>query len=286
VKGFDISNSNEFSKVPKDLFYFITNCPLQDLGFLDQLKNDQYLVSCNSVYYFKIISQKNIPFVLRLKQNEKSHFGLNFSEVREIKNELRSHSSFSGFHFHHGGEANTSETYLSAIRKLKSLITELGIEKPLSLNLGGGFSHLSLKEIDEVFSYAGQELKGHKIVIEPGRYFTEETGQCFAEVSDIQNDGEGLIVNLNVSRECHLKWSRINQIKILKDTDSVNRFTGKSMRVYGNTCYEDDLIAVIHHPHKEEIAVGDTVVLSNISGYSLGWNTGFNGIPQIKIEFK
>jgi diaminopimelate decarboxylase len=294
IQGYDISNSQEFSLTAGSGFYFITNCPLSDLKFVHQILNDQYLISCNSPYYMQEITKKNLPFALRLRSTDiitnekklKSHFGLGIKQVLELKDQLQNNSLFSGFHFHHGGENNSISTYQSAIAAIKNLISDLGIKKNISINLGGGLANLSIKDFEIVLSDARQELGEHKIFIEPGRYFTERTGSCFAQVIDLQEDGSELMVNLNVSRECHLKWSRIDRIQVLKCAETTYRKKSKSITFYGNTCYENDLIGISHDSQLSDIGIGDTVVLSNISGYSLAWNTTFNGVPRVNVEFK
>lgn len=294
IQGFDISNSQEFALTDGEGFYFITNCPLDDIDFVQQLQKKHYLISCNSLYYFQEISEKDLPFVLRLQstdllgnaQNPGSRFGLTKDQVLGLKEQLQKNCNFSGFHFHHGSEKNSIVTYQAAITAIKELTRDLSIKKELNINLGGGFASLTITEIEVILNHARQELSEHKLYIEPGRYFTEGTGSCFSQVIDIQEDKDNLIVTLNVSRECHLKWSRIDKIQILKKDKSTYKKRSKRITFYGNTCYENDIIGCSHFEEYSEIGIGDTVVLSNISGYSLAWNTSFNGIPKINFELK
>ena len=294
LQGFDVSNSREFALTDGKGFYFITNCPLDDLDFVKLLQNNHYLISCNSIYYFQEISKKNLPFVLRLQstdllgnaQTPGSRFGLTKNQVLGLKEQLQKNCNFSGFHFHHGSEKNSIVTYQAAITAIKELLRELGIKKELNINLGGGFAGLTITEIEVILNHARQELSEHKVYIEPGRYFTEGTGSCFCQVIDMQEEKDNLIINLNVSRECHLKWSRIGKIQILAASKSSYKRSSRRMIFYGNTCYENDIIGISHFEKDSEIGIGDTVVLSNISGYSLAWNTPFNGIPKINFELK
>lgn len=293
IQGFDISNSHEFTLTTGLGFHFITNCPLTDLDFVQQMNKGQYLISCSSSHYHQEIARMNLPFVLRLqstdliteKSNFKSRFGFTREQVLELKDRLQNDSNFSGFHFHHGSDKNTVGTYKSAIYGIKKLILELGIQKNLTVNLGGGFINLTLNGIDTVLKYARQELGQHALYIEPGRYFTEGTGKCICEVTDMQIRGDELTANLNISRECHLKWSHIEKIEIIKKSETVFSRNAKSITFYGNTCYEHDIIATGHDPQVCTVDIGDTVVLSNVSGYSFAWNTSFNGVPAIDYKF-
>jgi diaminopimelate decarboxylase len=294
IQGFDISNSQEFALTDAKGFYFITNCPLDDLDFVQQMQKTHYLISCNSLYYFQEISKKKLPFVLRLRstnlledpQQPGSRFGLTKAQVLGLKEQLQENCDFSGFHFHHGSEKNSIATYQTVITVIKELIRDLSIKKELTINLGGGFASLTIQEIEVILKHARHELGEHKVYVEPGRYFTEGTGSCFGQVIDMQEDKDNLIVTLNVSRECHLKWSRIDKIQILKEGKSPYKKRSKRMTFYGNTCYENDIIGISNFEEYSEIGIGDTVVLSNISGYSLAWNTSFNGIPRINFELK
>ena len=294
LQGFDISNSQEFGLSSNIGFQFITNCPLIDLNFTQQIPAGQYLISCNSLYYYQEIIKLNHPFVLRLRSNEfiagphsyKSRFGLGRKQVLDLKETLHKNPDFSGFHFHHGSEKNSIVTYMSAISAIKNLISDLGVKKSLAINLGGGFAQLTIGEIEEILIFARQELSEHELYIEPGRYFTESVGSCFSQVMDIQEDGEDLLVSLNVSKESHLKWSRIDRIQVLNVGKDRPTYKAKRISFYGNTCYENDLIGINHYDNDCTIMIGDTVILSNVSGYSLAWNTSFNGIPRINFEIK
>ncbi len=294
LQGFDISNSKEYSFTSNIGFHFITNCPILDLSFVQQIPAGQYLISCNSLYYYQEILKLDHPFVLRLRstdflseaQSYKSRFGLGRKQVLDLKESLHKDPQFSGFHFHHGSEKNTMMTYKSAISAIKNLISDLGVKKSLSINLGGGFAQFTIGEIEEILIFARHELSEHELYIEPGRYFTESAGSCFSQVMDIQEDGEDLLVSLNVSRESHLKWSRIDKIQVLNVGKDRPKYNAKRISFYGNTCYENDLIGINHYDNDCTIMIGDTVILSNVSGYSLAWNTSFNGIPRINFEIK
>jgi diaminopimelate decarboxylase len=160
------------------------------------------------------------------------------------------------------------------------------INKNLSINLGGGISNLTIEGIKSLFEFSQKELSRHKIYIEPGRYLTENVAKCFSEVVDISDEGDSLIVNLNISRECHLKWSRVRGIQILKGSSSRTYYKSKRIYFYGNTCFENDLIGSCDYEVAQEVGIGDKVILSNISGYSLAWNHSFNGIAPIDIAFE
>lgn len=293
IQGYDISNAQEFVLTRGLGFHFITNCPVQDLAFVERINKAQFLISCHSVFYHQEIRQKKLPYVLRLqstdliteKSNFTSRFGLSRQDVLALKDQLQNDSHFLGFHFHHGSDKNTVGTYKSAIYGIKHLLLELGTEKDLSINLGGGFINLTLNGIETVLNYARRELPQHRIYIEPGRYFTEGAGSCICQVIDIQEVGKKLSANLNVSRECHLKWSYIERIQLEKPTVEKNKREAKSITFYGNTCYENDIIGTGHDSDLCQVSVGDSVVLSNVSGYSLAWNHSFNGIAQIPIKF-
>ncbi len=63
------------------------------------------------------------------------------------------------------------------------------------------------------------------------------------------------------------------------------------MQFFGASCHEQDMIGKFMLPYDSDffsesgLATGERVVFSNVSTYSVAWNTSFNGIPEAEIAW-
>ena len=58
-----------------------------------------------------------------------------------------------------------------------------------------------------------------------------------------------------------------------------------AVTLLGATCCEDDVIgdAVVPPEHLAALDVGARVVLSGVTGYAVGWNRAFAGVPAAQV---
>ena len=80
---------------------------------------------------------------------------------------------------------------------------------------------------------------------------------------------------LDISRICHLRWSQPELVAPPPRTGA-----GRITLFAGPTCYEDD---VLGEWTVEPFAPGARVVLRNVTGYAVAWNTGFGGVAPADV---
>ena len=114
-----------------------------------------------------------------------------------------------------------------------------------------------------------------EVIVEPGRLYAERAGFATGRVTCVRELGDRCLVIGELSRVCHLRWSQVGLV-----TRAPRPGKGGKTLIVGPTCYEDD---VIGEWIVERLSVGDRIVLNNVSGYALAWNTGFGGVPPADV---
>jgi len=148
---------------------------------------------------------------------EENKFGISLKEAKELflKKEKFSHLNICGIHFHLGSQITTPQPFVRALKKIVPLIQELkkkGVEISY-LDIGGGFFGVANKfarailplvkglEINPVRSksrFMGTAPAEHqgtsngvKLILEPGRFLTAESGILLTKVLYIKKREEG-----------------------------------------------------------------------------------------------
>jgi diaminopimelate decarboxylase len=158
-------------------------------------------------------------------------------------------------------------------------------EKKLKLNLGGGFAALKAEEIREVVSFALEQTE-FDIVIEPGRYLTQQTGIALGRICAINTREDRSYLTTNLSKSCHLRWlgSRVHYQMFSSAESQFRQKLNGLVTIAGPTCFEEDIL--VHEDHSlREAGLGDMLAIFNVSGYSYGWNHSFNGIGKADVQF-
>ena len=174
-----------------------------------------------------------------------------------------------GVHVHHGPVAATSsERFLATARAALALCDF----EPRFLDLGGAWHAIAdlpraLREIRDAIPRAIE------LVIEPGRAVVDGAGFACGRVVVARALADRPLRVVDLSRICHLRWS---QVELVVE----NPGRGASTLFVGPTCFEDDVLGdwVTEPP-----AVGDSIVVRNVSGYAVGWNTSFGGVPAADV---
>lgn len=172
-----------------------------------------------------------------------------------------------GVHVHHGPVAATnSERFLATARAALALCDE----EPRFLDLGGAWHAIAdlpraLREIRDALPM--------ELIIEPGRAVVDGAGFACGRVVLARALADRPLRVVDLSRICHLRWS---QVELVVE----NPGRGASTLFVGPTCFEDDVLGdwVTDPP-----GVGDSIVLRNVSGYAVGWNTSFGGVPAADV---
>ena len=80
---------------------------------------------------------------------------------------------------------------------------------------------------------------------------------------------------LDLSRICHLRWTQVEL-----EARAPHPGTGRPVLFVGPTCFEED---VIGEWTIDPAQLGERITFRGVSGYALGWNTGFGGVPPADV---
>jgi diaminopimelate decarboxylase len=202
----------------------------------------------------------------------RSRFGLETTEqiavVRAAAGDRRV-----GLHVHHGPVTATSaERFVDTAR---AVIEHAGFE-PAFLDLGGAWHGVA--DLGAAFAAVRAAVRASvEIIVEPGRTFALGAGFACGRVHAARELGDRELRVVDLSRACHLRWSQPELVGFPPRPGE-----GRGVLFVGPTCYEEDVVGEwtvdpAHWP------VGARVVLRDITGYAVGWNTGFGGVPPADV---
>jgi len=209
---------------------------------------------------------------------------------------LAAGTSFEGFHLHHGfPRANGPGEYTAFARAAASLARDLGVSLPC-VNFGGGLSRFSNDDLGALVGKLREGLPPEtRIVFEPGRLLTRDAGFAVGHVRTARTvripTTDGAVTRLvrvvSLSRSCHMKWSNPALLGAFARAQTVR--SPVRLEVVGPTCYEDDVLASVALAtpvaENEFLPAGSSIAFGGITGYSVAWNTSFNGIPSAMVRF-
>jgi diaminopimelate decarboxylase len=196
----------------------------------------------------------------------RSRFGLDDpAQIAELAQAARGRRV--GVHVHHGPVTATS-----AKRFVASAQAALALVKDASfVDLGGAWHGVT--DLDGAFREVRSALGSIEILVEPGRLYAEGAGFACGRVLAWRPLADRLLVVCELSRVCHLKWSQVELV-----TRAPRPGAGHKVLITGPTCYEEDAIG---EWTVEDL--GGRVVVENVSGYALAWNTSFGGVPAADV---
>ncbi len=176
-----------------------------------------------------------------------------------------------GIHLHHGPVTATS-----AERFIASATAALALcdFEPAFLDLGGAWHGMA--DLPAAFAALRAAVpRAIELVIEPGRLFAQRAGFACGIVTAARSVGDRWLCVTDLSRTCHLRWSPIDLVAPPPHTGR-----GHKVLIVGPTCYEEDTIGewIVDPEHVEH-----RVILRDVPGYALAWNTGFAGIPPAEV---
>ncbi len=291
LDGFEISNMNEYEMIPK-LNYrcVIVNAPG---GFVPLISED----ACETLYVVGSMDQaEHCPprraVLIRLNTSEllsarsighegrgRSRFGLARREVERAINKIHKLGhAVRGVHFHMGHEGVTVEDFLHCVTESCSLMRSAGVDMEV-LDIGGGL-HAVREEIGRLF-HGVRNIVGRDTVTitEPGRELFTGAGFATTRVLSMARRGGATECTVDLSAECHLRWSRPFLCARLDSVDEPR----ETVVFGGPTCAESDRIGVFRTPVSVGCKAGDALVFGGINGYSASWNAGFNGISAARM---
>lgn len=290
VAGYEFSNENEFNLI-KDS---ITNTSILLASnlygqhnflskFKDQITYDlSYFDQITEAQYFNKMSLRLSP-PQSMPQGEKTRFGFIESELEELSAIEVLSNKVCSLHFHIGFEKTTLLDFIRCIDYSLSIKNKY-FPSITSINIGGGINTLSEADLTALFEYISKLPL--QFTMEAGRYFTENACYAVGKVLACRTRNNQHEVLLNLSRECHLKWSWPKSFNILNTSLAKEKRTlSGELKIYGNTAFEGDLILTAQLKQAISVAPGDHIIFNRISGYSVAWNHSFNGLPPAKIIF-
>jgi diaminopimelate decarboxylase len=174
-----------------------------------------------------------------------------------------------GLHVHHGPvTATTADRFLATAQTALALVDA----EPAFLNLGGAWHGIA--DLPTAFAKLRAEIpRAIELVIEPGRTFAAGAGFACGLVTAARSLGDRELRMIDLSRACHLRWSPVELV-------APAPHPGQSVLIVGPTCYEEDTLG---EWTVDPLHVAERVIVRDVPGYALAWNTGFAGIPPAAV---
>ena len=181
-----------------------------------------------------------------------------------------------GLHLHHGPvAASSADRFVATATAALAAAAAAGVE-PGFLDLGGAW-HAVADLPRTLLAIRAAVPAALEICIEPGRWIARGAGFACGRVAVARELDDRALRVLELSRICHLRWS---QPVLLAPAPRPG--AGRATVFAGPTCYEDDVLGDwIVEP--AWFPAGAQVVLGNITGYALAWNTGFGGVAPADV---
>lgn len=176
-----------------------------------------------------------------------------------------------GLHVHHGPvTATNAERFIATARAALALVDS----EPAFIDLGGAWH--GIEDLAAAFAEIRAAIPSAiEILVEPGRLYAHEAGFATGRVVSRREVGDRVLAVVELSRICHLRWSQVELV-----ARAPRPGEGRKVQLVGATCYEDDVIGewIVEPAH-----LAERVVLRNVSGYALAWNTSFGGVPAADV---
>jgi diaminopimelate decarboxylase len=175
-----------------------------------------------------------------------------------------------GIHLHHGPvTATNAERFIATAHAALELLGRA----PAFINLGGAWHGIA--DHAAALAEIRAALPDVELFVEPGRAIAAGAGYATGRTLALREAADRTLVTCELSRVCHLRWS---QPELVARPPRAN--ARAKVVVLGPTCYEED---VIGEWIVDVADVRDRIVLRNVTGYALAWNTSFAGVPVARI---
>jgi len=181
-----------------------------------------------------------------------------------------------GVHVHHGPVTATSGERFVATARAALAIAEQANLVPSFLDVGGAWHGIA--DLPAAFAELRAAVPRRiELVIEPGRVFASGAGFATGHVVVARELDDRSLRVIDLSRICHLRWSQVALV-----APAPHPGDGRPVLFAGPTCFEEDVIGE-WTVQPARFASGARVVLRNVSGYAVAWNTGFAGVPPAAV---
>lgn len=186
-----------------------------------------------------------------------------------------------GLHLHHSGVVPTSAArFLDSARAALEL-AHAASWRPAFFNLGGSWHGVaaSIAEVWRALRAALGPPSELPIFVEPGRLFARDAGFALGWVRASRALDDRELRILDLSRICHLRWSQPSLVEAAPRPGHARKLV-----LAGPTCYEDDLLGEWQVDDARAYAPDEPVLLRDITGYAVAWNSGFAGVPAATVR--
>ncbi|KAG5338784.1 DCOR2 decarboxylase, partial [Acromyrmex charruanus] len=192
-----------------------------------------------------------------------------------------------GFSFHVGTPCLEIDAYLRGIEICKQLIAvakSIGCNNVKLIDIGGGFSSVSGKELDELAKLINDAIENLdpdiSVISEPGRYYVDSSFTLASYLHSkrlaISDDGK---TRRMYYMNCGVYNSFLDELLGLQARvpESPNRDEKFLSNIWGPTADSYDLI--LKDVLLPEFHIGDWLVWRNMGAYTLTLSNTFNGFP-------
>lgn len=178
-----------------------------------------------------------------------------------------------GLHLHHGPVTATSgERFVASARAA----LDLAGFTPTFLDLGGAWH--GIDDLAAAFATVRAAIPASiELIVEPGRLYALGAGYACGRVHAARSLGDRELRVVDLSRAAHLRWSQPELVGYPPHPGE-----GRGVLFVGPTCYEEDVLGewTVDPSH---VPPDQRIVLRDITGYAVGWNTGFGGIAPADV---
>jgi diaminopimelate decarboxylase len=213
-----------------------------------------------------------IGAVLDGSGRRRSRFGLDDAQmVAQVRSAAGARRV--GLHVHHGPvTAASAERFIASAHAA----IELAGFEPAFLDLGGAWH--GIEDIGAAFASVRAAVPASiELLVEPGRMYARGAGYACGRVCVGRELGDRQLRVVDLSRACHLRWSQPELVGYPPRPGE-----GRTVLFAGPTCYEEDVVGE-WTVDPAQFPAGARVVLREITGYAVGWNTGFGGVPPAEV---
>jgi diaminopimelate decarboxylase len=290
--GFDAASAGELAELPDARVISVVD-PSGRAGIGDAARSSRLIVGCETVEQVRAAPPRAeiairlsasltardpaVGAVQHASGHRRSRFGLDVDpERRRAAIAELVHAAAGrpiGLHVHHGPVAATSgERYVATALAALGAAADAGFT-PRFLDVGGAWH--AVADIPAALAELRAAVPGLELVVEPGRAIANGAGFACGRVVVARELDDRAIRVVDLSRICHLRWSQVELVASAPEPEAPLLFVGP-------TCFEEDVLG--EWPiDPARFAAGARVVLRNVTGYAVAWNTGFGGIPPANV---
>ena len=291
--GFDAASAGELADLPDVRVISVVDPsgPLSGIG--DAARSSRLIVGCETVEQVRAAPPR-AEIAIRLSASltardpavgavqhatghRRSRFGLDVDPARRRAAIAELVGAATGrpigLHVHHGPVAATSgERYVATALAALAAAADAGFT-PRFLDVGGAWH--AVADIPAALAELRAAVPDLELIVEPGRAIATGAGFACGRVVVARELDDRAMRVVDLSRICHLRWSQVELVASAPEPESPLLFVGP-------TCFEEDVLG--EWPvDPSRFAAGARVVLRNVTGYAVAWNTGFGGVPPADV---